>query len=153
MALSRYDISIFTCFCSTIDKTTSWKHDLMSYLNKEENDRIIITCQGNSLPCSSLFLTIWSKHESFPTFLPDVLCDPTGVIWRKRSPFETMTGRTAPSLDCLLAEVFRGFPQDLCTASNIISFSPIISNRCNSRDTQGKWPLVRNPEELVAPPR
>ena len=33
----------------------------------------------------------------FPSFsLPDVLCDPTVLIWRKGTPFEAMTGRTAP---------------------------------------------------------
>ena len=43
----------------------------------------------------------------FPSFsLPYVLCDPTDLIWRKGTPFETMTGRTAPSSDDLLAEVF-----------------------------------------------
>ena len=46
----------------------------------------------------------------FPSFsLPDVLCDPTDLIWRKGIPFETMTGRTSPSSDGLLAEVYRGF--------------------------------------------
>ena len=47
-----------------------------------------------------------------PSFsLPDVLCDPTDLIWRKGTPFEAMTGPTAPSSDGLLAEVFWGFPQ------------------------------------------
>ena len=42
-----------------------------------------------------------------PSFsLPDVLCDPTDLIWRKGTSFEAMTGRTAPSSDGLLAEVF-----------------------------------------------
>ena len=31
--------------------------------------------------------------------LPDVLCDPTDLIWREGIPFEAMTGRTAPSSD------------------------------------------------------
>ena len=43
--------------------------------------------------------------------LPDVLCNPTYLIWRKGTPFEAMTGHTAPSSDGLLAEVFWGFPQ------------------------------------------
>ena len=42
---------------------------------------------------------------------PDMLCDPADLIWRKVNPFEAMTGRTAPSSDGLLAEVFWGFPQ------------------------------------------
>ena len=46
-----------------------------------------------------------------PFYLPDVLCDPTDLIWRKGTPFEAMTGRTAPTSDGLLAEVFWGFPQ------------------------------------------
>ena len=59
----------------------------------------------------------------FPSFsLPDVLCDPTDLIWRKWTPFEAMTGRTAPSSDRLLAEVFWGFPR-LCTAPRIILLS------------------------------
>ena len=59
--------------------------------------------------------------------LPDMLCDPTGFILRKGTPFEAMTGRTAPSLGGLLAG-FLGFsstvkqiPGDLCTAPRIIS--------------------------------
>ena len=36
--------------------------------------------------------------SSFPSFsLPNVLCDPTDLIWRKGTPFEAMIGRTAPS--------------------------------------------------------
>ena len=47
----------------------------------------------------------------YPTIsLPDVLCDPTDLIWRKGTPLEAMTGRTAPS-DSLLAEVFWGSPR------------------------------------------
>ena len=46
----------------------------------------------------------------FPSFsLPDVLCDPIDLIWRKGIPFEAMIGRTAPSSDGHLAEVFWGF--------------------------------------------
>ena len=48
----------------------------------------------------------------FPSFsLPDMLCDPTDLIWRKETPFEAMIGRTAPASDGLLAEVFWSFPQ------------------------------------------
>ena len=47
-----------------------------------------------------------------PSFsLPDVLCDPTDLIWRRGTPFEAITGRTATSSDGLLAEVFWGFPR------------------------------------------
>ena len=47
-----------------------------------------------------------------PSFsLPDVLCEPTDLIWRKGTPFEAMTGRTASSSDGLLAEVFWEFPR------------------------------------------
>ena len=41
--------------------------------------------------------TILSLIPSFS--LPDVLCNPTDLIWRKGTPFEAMTGRTAPSSD------------------------------------------------------
>ena len=38
-------------------------------------------------------------------------------------------------------------PGDLCTVSGIISLSPIsLSDRLEWRDTQGKWPLARNPD-------
>ena len=40
------------------------------------------------------------------TFFPDVLCDPTDLIWRKWALFEAMTDRTAPSSDGLLTEFF-----------------------------------------------
>ena len=52
------------------------------------------------------------RIPSFLSFsLPDVLFDPTDLIWRKGTPFEGMTGRTDPSSDGLLDEVFRDFPQ------------------------------------------
>ena len=60
--------------------------------------------------------------------LPDVLCDPTYLIWRKGTPFEAMTGLTAPSSDGLLAKVssaIRQKPEDLRTAPRIISLSPL----------------------------
>jgi hypothetical protein len=45
-----------------------------------------------------------------PSFsLPDVLCDPTDLIWREGTPFEAMLGSTA-FIDGLLVEIFRGFP-------------------------------------------
>ena len=47
----------------------------------------------------------------FPSsFLSDVLCDPTDLIWREGTPFETMSDHTALP-DGLLDEVFRGFSQ------------------------------------------
>ena len=63
-----------------------------------------------------------------------MLCDLTDLIWRKGTPFEAMTGRTIPSSDGLLAEVFWGFPQlwqmpgDLCTAPRIISLSTDLTD-------------------------
>ena len=57
-------------------------------------------------------ISIQPVHSLIPSCsLPDVLCDPTDLIWRKWTPFEAMTGRTAPSSDGLLAEVFWGFPR------------------------------------------
>ena len=90
----------------------------------------------------------------FPPFsFPDGLCDPTDLICRKGSPFEAMTGRTAPSSDGLLAEVFWGFPQLLANARRSVH-SPqdhfiitlLTSDRRDWRDTRGKWPLARNPD-------
>ena len=54
---------------------------------------------------------LWGISLSLPSFLPDVLCDSTDLIWRKGTPFEAMTDFTAPSSDGLLAEVFWGSPQ------------------------------------------
>ena len=59
----------------------------------------------------SLYATVVSRANFEIASLPDVLCDPTDLIWRKGTPFEAMTGRTAPSSDGLLAEVFWGFPR------------------------------------------
>ena len=42
-------------------------------------------------------------------FLPDVLCNPTVLIWREVTRFEAMTDCTA-FIDVLLVEVFQGFP-------------------------------------------
>ena len=57
--------------------------------------------------------TLLHKPRLFspPFSLPDVLCDPADFIWRKGTPFEAMTGHTAPPSDDLLADVFRSFPQ------------------------------------------
>ena len=69
-----------------------------------------------------------------PSFsLSDVLCVLTDLIWRKGTPFEAMAGRTTPSSDRLLAEVFWSFhgfkanarksvhcPQDHFIATRII---------------------------------
>ena len=77
------------------------------------------------------------------------------LIWRKGTPFEAMTGRTALSSDGLLAGVFRGFPQPYgkCQerrAQPRDSFIIIIfiSDRRDWRDTRGKWPLAGNPDRI-----
>ena len=87
------------------DQQSAWVSsevtDFMRSRNMEEDmaeDRHI--CHLEMDPVFSLF----------PSFcLPDVLCDPTDLIWRKGAPFEAIIGRTAPSSDGLLAEVFWGF--------------------------------------------
>ena len=61
------------------------------------------------LPIYIWLLPVLSLFSSFS--LPDELCDPTDSIWKKGTSFEAITGRTAPSSDCFLAEVFLGFPQ------------------------------------------
>ena len=38
--------------------------------------------------------------------LLDMLCDPTDIIWWKGTPYEAMTGHTAPSSDGLQTEIF-----------------------------------------------
>ena len=69
-------------------------------------------------------------YLSLPSvFLHNVLWDPTDLIWKKKTPFEAMAGRTASSSDGLLAEMFssaiRQMPGDLCTAPGIILLSPL----------------------------
>ena len=79
--------------------------------------------------------------------LPDVLCDPMNLIWMKGTQFEKMTGRTAPSSDGFLAEVFWGFSsvvrRSVHSPQDHFIITLIISDR---RDTRGKWPLARNPD-------
>ena len=53
-----------------------------------------------------MIMMIIPIYAFFPSFsLTDVLCDPTDLIWRKRTPFEAMNVRTAPSSDSLIAVV------------------------------------------------
>ena len=68
-----------------------------------------LSCSSGSRPNDLHPLPILSLIPSFS--LPDVLCDPTDLIWRKGTSFEAMTGHTAPSSHGLLAEVFWSFPQ------------------------------------------
>ena len=48
------------------------------------------------LPTLFFYRPVLSLFLSFS--LPDVLCDPIDLIWNKGTPFEAMTGRTAPSV-------------------------------------------------------
>ena len=94
------------------------------------------------------------RHILFflPSFsVPDVLCNPTDLIWRKGTPLEVMIGRTAPSSDGLLAEVFWGFPQlqgkcqeTLHSPQDHFIITLIISDRRDWRSTRGNWTLARN---------
>ena len=63
-------------------------------------------------------------------FLPDVLCDSTDLIWRKGTPFEAMTGRTATSSE--VTSAVRQMPGDLATV-------PSFTLLADRRDTRGKW--------------
>ena len=70
------------------------------------------TTHESSLGFNNENCTSGQNLSLIPSFsLPDVLCDPTDLIWRKGTSFEAMTGRMAPSSDGLLAEVFWGFPR------------------------------------------
>ena len=75
---------------------------------------------------------VHSALSLFPSFyLPDVLCDPTDLIWRKGAPFEAMTlhslfTRQSPSWSFLgFSSAVRQMPGDMCTAPGIISLSPL----------------------------
>ena len=63
-----------------------------------------------------MYLSVYEATIPIPFFflsfsLSDVLYDPTDLIWRKETPSEAITVRTASSSDCLLAEIFWGFSQ------------------------------------------
>ena len=65
-------------------------------MSKKQRDGITKTFVATHL------ISIGNYHPVFlfPSFsLPDVLCDPTDLIWRKWSPFEAMTGRKSLSSD------------------------------------------------------
>ena len=82
----------------------TWVHLIISI-------RFIAAFYGCVL-CQSSSMTVYPVLSLLPSFsLPDVLCDPTDLIWMKGTPFEAMTGRTVPSSDGLLAEGFWGFPR------------------------------------------
>ena len=69
---------------------------------------VIVKTKNHTIEDPELNLVIYYRISSIsliPSFsLPNVLCDPTDLIWRKGTPFEAMTGRTPPSSDGLLAE-------------------------------------------------
>ena len=60
-------------------------------------------------------------------FLPDVLCDPTDLVWRKEIPFEAMTARTT-FINDFLAEVFRAFPHLKGKFQEIFAQPPVSSH-------------------------
>ena len=65
----------------------------------------------NQLHDEEILSYLYPVLSLFPSLsLPDVLYDPTDLIWRKGTPFE-MIGRTVPSSDGLLYDVFWSFPQ------------------------------------------
>ena len=59
-----------------------------------------------------LSLAYWNTCQDAVGQRPgqELASSPHYILFRKGTPFEAMTGRTAPSSDCLLAEVFWGFP-------------------------------------------
>ena len=94
----------------------------------------------------------------FPSFsLLEVLCDPTDLIWRKKTPFEAMADRTAPSSDVSYLR-FPGVFLSCKENTRRSMHSPqdhfiiilITSDRLDWRDTRDKWPLARNPDRSTA---
>ena len=104
----------------------------MRYVNTHKH-RYVYVIYSELLIEDKIRISVLSFLSFFSSFsLPDVLCDPTDLIWRKNTAFEAMNVHTSPSSDSLLAEVFLGFssavrqiPRYLCTAPEIISFSPL----------------------------
>ena len=123
-----HDVCTFTTGCGLNCRDVWWNSNFYSECRvlfiPQRKYRIVIVLPVPTLSC-------------FPSFsLPDVLCDPTDIIWWKGTLFEAMTGRTAPSADGLLAEVFWGFPrlqgkcQDICAQPpGSFHYHPIISDR------------------------
>ena len=62
-----------------------------------------------------------------------MLCDPTDLIWRKGTPFEAMTGHTAPSSYGLLAKVFLVvLNPNISEAMELLSITlPMMGNKCD----------------------
>ena len=82
----------------------------IAQFNEIMNSNICIRQNFISLIISSLLQT----HTDVRIFKFEIYnksISPTDLIWRKGTPFEAMIGRTAPSSDGLLAEVFWGFPR------------------------------------------
>ena len=128
-----------------------------SYLSEMKTPWKFLASNGQIIPLWNVASSV-SEIRMFiklaPTpSLPDLLCDPTDLIWRKGTPFEVMIGRTALSSDGHLAEIFRVFLSRKVNAKKSVH-SPqdhfiitlIISDRRDWRDTRGKWPLARNPD-------
>ena len=100
------------------------------------------------------------KHLCFiPVYVYTFIhCNETRyLLWWEGTPFEAMTGCTAPSSDGLLAEVFWGFlgfssavrqiPGDLCTAPRVISLSPLsLATDVTDATLGASGLLARNPD-------
>ena len=71
----------------------------------------LYTCARFSIICLLAELKSLNPFLFPSSSLPDVLRGFTELIWREGILVEAMTGRTAPSADCLLAEGLWGFPQ------------------------------------------
>ena len=82
----------------------------------------------------SFLLSSWRAVRSYRPHLEE------------RDPIWAMTGRTAPSSDGLLAEIFLG--QEICAQppGDHFIITLIISDRHDWRDTRGKWSRARNPD-------
>ena len=85
-----------------MEKNTLNKNVACFYLLCEEKILLIHFCSFYGDNIQYVFPKIALRKTPFP----DVLCDPTDLIWRKGTPFEAITGPTAPSPEGLLAEVF-----------------------------------------------
>ena len=121
---------------------------------REAGSRMFCLLTQFSLQSSISTSVVWNflKKWILSFSLPDVLCDPTDLIWRKGTPFKVMTGRTAPSSDGLLADfsvIFLGWKanarRSVHSPQDHFIITLIISDRCDWRDTRGKWPLASNP--------
>ena len=91
-------------------------------------DTLVVRPQGNNVCYPASLKTGLRLSFFLPSpFSYDVLCDSSDLIWRKGTPFEALTSRTA--FRGLPAVVFQRFPRSLWIAPGRSSLIPFLTER------------------------